>query len=164
VCGKPRESSRIKARASLKKTKKGIFPNEFSDKDKRQYTTSSETLADGSLNHSIGVMLRSYTNSINNLQRRSGSLFRKKTKAICLNCPKGITPAYFDTEFGTQIYRDVPEKQYPQVCFNYIHQNPVKAGLVRRPEDWEFSSYADYAGLRDGRLVNKEVAERYVSI
>ncbi len=145
------------------KNTKGITVNQFSDKDKSQINASSETLAGGSLNHSIGVMLRSYTNSINNLQSRSGSLFRKKTKAICLNCPKGITPVYFDTEFGTQIYRDVPEKQYAQVCFNYIHQNPVKAGLVRFPEDWEFSSYADYAGLRGGQLVNKKVAKKYVS-
>ncbi len=28
----------------------------------------------------------------------------------------------------------------------YIHQNPVKAGLVRQPEDWEFSSAKDYMG------------------
>src|SRR6056297_2279317 len=152
-----------KSEGFAEKTTTGITVNQFSDKDKRQNTTSSETLAGGSLNHSIGVMLRSYTNSINNRQVRSGSLFRKKTKAICLNCPKGITPAFFDTEFGTQIYRGIPEKQYPQVCFNYIHQNPVKAGLVRRPEDWEFSSYADYAGLRGGQLVNKKVAKKYVS-
>lgn len=115
------------------------------------------------LNQNIATLLRSYTRAINKQGNRSGSLFRHRTKAICLNCPKGITPAYFDTEFGTQIYRDVPEKQYPQVCFNYIHQNPVKAGLVRNPEDWEFSSYADYAGLRDGKLVNMEVAKKYVS-
>ncbi|MEE8391301.1 MAG: hypothetical protein V3S14_10980 [Anaerolineae bacterium] len=34
----------------------------------------------------------------------------------------------------------------------YIHLNPVTAGLVTRPEDWAFSSYRDYAGLRDGTL------------
>ncbi len=27
---------------------------------------------------------------------------------------------------------------------NYIHQNPVKAGLVNKPEDWEFSSARNY--------------------
>ena len=34
----------------------------------------------------------------------------------------------------------------------YIHLNPVKAGLVRRPEDWEFLSYLEYVGLRQERL------------
>jgi putative transposase len=28
--------------------------------------------------------------------------------------------------------------------FNYIHNNPVKHGYVKRPEDWEFSSYHYY--------------------
>ncbi|MDA3778747.1 MAG: hypothetical protein PF487_00705, partial [Bacteroidales bacterium] len=51
-----------------------------------------------------------------------------------------------------------------QVCFNYIHQNPVKAGLVKNAVDWEFSSAVDYAGLRDGKLVNKPLAKEYFMI
>jgi putative transposase len=38
----------------------------------------------------------------------------------------------------------------------YIHLNPVDAGLVRNPEDWEFSSYRDYLGLRAGTLPTPE--------
>ena len=34
----------------------------------------------------------------------------------------------------------------------YIHMNPVKAGLVPHPEDWPYSSYREYAGLRKGTL------------
>ncbi len=29
---------------------------------------------------------------------------------------------------------------------NYMHMNPVKRGLVSRPEDWPWSSFAFYAG------------------
>src|SRR3989304_5950153 len=29
---------------------------------------------------------------------------------------------------------------------DYMHSNPVKRGLVRRPQDWPWSSYAFYAG------------------
>ena len=29
----------------------------------------------------------------------------------------------------------------------YIHLNPVRAGLVSRPEDWRWSSYSEYAGM-----------------
>ncbi|NQU04774.1 MAG: transposase [Calditrichaeota bacterium] len=35
---------------------------------------------------------------------------------------------------------------------NYIHNNPVKAGLVRKPEDWYWSSAADYYMEREGPL------------
>ncbi len=33
------------------------------------------------------------------------------------------------------------------VCFRYIAQNPVKAGLCDRPEDWNWSNYRATAGL-----------------
>jgi len=122
----------------------------------------SETLGNRTLNQSIGIMLHSYTNAINKQQNRTGSLFRKLTKAECLNCPNGITPSFYNTEFKTQIHTAHPELQYPQMCFNYIHQNPVKAGLVKTETDWEFSSARDYAGLRNGTLVNKVLAKDYI--
>jgi len=115
-----------------------------------------------SLNFSIGLMLRSYTNAINKQRKLSGSLFRKKTKAECINCPDGLTPSFITVRGVTYFNNEQPERQYPQVCFNYIHQNPVKAGLVTRPEEWEFSSAADYAGLRDGSLINREIARKYI--
>jgi putative transposase len=34
----------------------------------------------------------------------------------------------------------------------YIHKNPVRRGLCGRPEDWTWSSAADYAGVRVGPL------------
>jgi hypothetical protein len=29
----------------------------------------------------------------------------------------------------------------------YIHLNPVKAGLVQRPQDWRWSSFNEYSGM-----------------
>lgn len=113
-------------------------------------------------NDSIGIMLRSYTNAINKKFDRSGKLFREKTKAECVTCSDGITPSFFNTSSGAQINMIDPEKQYPEMCFQYIHQNPVKAGLAKNAVDWEFSSACDYAGLRNGKLVNKEVANDYI--
>ena len=115
-----------------------------------------------SFNDSIGIMLRSYTNAINKKFDRSGKLFREKTKAECVTCADGITPSFYNTNAGTQINIIDPEKQYPEICFQYIHQNPVKAGLAKNAVDWEFSSACDYAGLRNGKLVNKEVANDYI--
>src|SRR6056297_2676790 len=123
---------------------------------------ASETPGSRTLNQSIGIMLRSYTNAINKQKNTSGSLFRNSTKAECLNCPNGITPSFYNTEFTTQIQVDCPERQYSQVCFDYIHQNPVKAGLVKTESAWEFSSAQDYVGIRNGTLVNKAVASEYV--
>lgn len=31
---------------------------------------------------------------------------------------------------------------------NYIHQNPVKAGIVENPEDYLYSSARNYAGVK----------------
>ena len=112
------------------------------------------------LNHSIGIMLASYTRAIHKQENISGSLFRQKTKAICLNEINGITSNWY-TSFGITFMKiDIPEYQYPQTCLNYIHQNPVKSGLVLKAENWEFSSYIDLVGMRDGTLVNRERVEK----
>lgn len=109
-----------------------------------------------SFNRSIGIMLASYTRAANNQEGRSGSLFRKETKAIDINKIDKITPAWTTSMGITRINIGIPEKQYPNICFNYIHNNPVKDGLVTTPGDWEFSSYRDFIGIRDGRLINRE--------
>jgi putative transposase len=114
-----------------------------------------------SLNKEIGIMQASYTRAINKQNKSTGSLFRKKTKAICLTEIQGITPSYYNTHAGTIIHLTDPEKDYKKVCFNYIHQNPVESGLVRKPEEWEFSSYRDYNGIREGTLINKKRAKEY---
>jgi putative transposase len=116
--------------------------------------TLSRTRTNQTLNSSIGVMLASYTRGINIQQKRSGSLFREETKAICLNESKGLAPSWFISAGVTLLNVEIPEFQYPQVCFNYIQNNPVKAGLVRKPEDWEFCSYDEIHNILPGSLVN----------
>lgn len=41
----------------------------------------------------------------------------------------------------------------------YTHNNPVKAGLVRKPEDWIYSSAADYKAGRQVGPVNVTLLE-----
>ena len=42
-------------------------------------------------------------------------------------------------------------------AFSYIHNNPVKRGLVARPEDWAWSSAQDWADVRVGPIpIDKE--------
>ncbi len=51
---------------------------------------------------------------------------------------------YYD--FNVRNYRQFVEK------LRYIHRNPVKRDLCERPEDWEWSSFRQYATGCDGRV------------
>jgi len=113
------------------------------------------------LNDSIAIILRSYTRAINKKYGFSGSLFRAKSKAVCLTLVDEITQAWFQSDGITSMNIQNPEQQYPQVCYQYILQNPVRSGLVRNIEDWEYSSAKDALNLRNGTLINKEVIEEY---
>ena len=84
-----------------------------------------------------------------------------KTKEKCLTDNSEITPSWFDTTFGTIINITDNEMNYPKICFKYIHQNPVTGKLVNNPEEWEFSSYPDYCGERNGKLINRKRAKEF---
>ncbi|MHB8301402.1 MAG: REP-associated tyrosine transposase [Acidobacteriaceae bacterium] len=51
-------------------------------------------------------------------------------------------PRYYD--FNVYTERKRIEK------LKYMHRNPVKRGLVERPEDWQWSSYRHYLTGEDG--------------
>jgi len=108
-----------------------------------------------SLEKSVGMLLSSYTRAINKQNGKSGSLFRQQTKAICLTKSLEIAQNWYVSNGVSIINTDTPEKQYPNVCYNYILFNPLKAGMVKRNEDWEFSSYPDVVGLRKGKLISR---------
>ncbi len=91
-------------------------------------------------NNGLAILLRSYTRAIHRQQNITGSLFQQKTKARLLN--------------NGRANETINEAL---VCMNYIHQNAVKGGLVKSVEQWEFSSYLDYANLRTGTLCNKRL-------
>jgi putative transposase len=107
-----------------------------------------------SFNDSIGIMLRSYTRAINKQEHRSGALFREETKAICLTKHDDRIKNWYKTDGIISFSEALSENQYPDVCYNYILNNPVKHGLVLNPWEWEYSSYIDIIGYRDMRLIN----------
>jgi REP element-mobilizing transposase RayT len=76
----------------------------------------------------------SYTKAINKRYERVGSLFQGRFQAV-----------------------HVDRNEYLLHLSRYIHLNPVFAGLVKNPEDWEFSSYREYISPRDGTLPQPEV-------
>ena len=121
-----------------------------------QVTESHQLTRTRTLNDSISILLRSYTRAINKQENRTGSLFQHRTKSLCLTDISGVTAAWFQTKHATAINIIDPEKEYPQICFSYIHENPVYAGIVKQSADWEFSSFQDHAGIRKGKLINRK--------
>ncbi len=77
-------------------------------------------------------------------------------QAFTLSCVKSINKRYkrvgslFQGPFESRL---VDKNEYLLHLSRYIHLNPVAANLTKRAEDWEFSSYRDYIGLRNGTLI-----------
>ena len=109
------------------------------------YATTHRMTLSHPMSNAIAVLLRSYTRAINIQEGRTGSLFQQKTKAKCLNPP-------------LRVWKNFPTNadNYAFICLNYIHQNPMVAGLAKKMEDWEFSSFRDYACMRSQTLCNKK--------
>jgi len=76
----------------------------------------------------------SYSKAINKQMGRSGALFQGRFQA-----------------------KHVDEENHLVHLSRYIHLNPVEAGLVKVPHEWEFSSYREYIGLRAGTLPATEI-------
>lgn len=105
------------------------------------------------LSKNIGILLSSYSQAFNKQNNRRGNLFAHKTKAKLLNDSINQTNR-----------SSIGKLDYATACFLYIHQNPVLAGLSESIDNWEFSSFRDYAGLRNGKLIQKEIAEEIIEL
>ena len=59
-----------------------------------------------------------------------------------------------EEHFWQRRYYDFNVRSRPQFVqkLRYIHDNPVKAGLCERPEDWPWSSFRHYATGVEGRV------------
>ena len=60
-----------------------------------------------------------------------------------INRSRGEAGLLFQPRFFDRALRTV--REYHEKV-EYLHLNPVKAGLVSRPEDWPWSSVHDYTG------------------
>ncbi len=110
------------------------------------------------LSHSIGVLLSSYSKAINKQQKRSGSLFRDKTKTKRDFIDELLT---VESDIYNQLM--VPDFNYSRVCFEYIHQNPVRAGIVSKPENWKYSSAKDYRYDNKKSICNLALGKKLMS-
>ena len=99
------------------------------------------------------------TKAINKRYHRSGSLFRGKTKV-----KDGWVEGWITLNGPNKQYFFQDDNDYARWCFQYIHNNPVKAKLVNHTTDWTYSSGQDYAGLRNGTLCNQELARKVLTL
>lgn len=74
-----------------------------------------------------------YTSWYNKVYERKGHLFQGRYKSIL-----------------------VDKDEYLLELSKYIHLNPVKAGIVNRPEDYKWSSYRMYVGLETNTFLNTD--------
>ena len=69
-----------------------------------------------------------------------------------INQRRGTEGELWQPRFFDRALRTV--KEYHEKV-EYIHFNPVRAGLVGQPQDWRWSSFNEYAGMgpeEQGRL------------
>jgi REP element-mobilizing transposase RayT len=96
-------------------------------------------LKDETLSDAMKSLSLSYTKAINRRFNRSGVLFQGRFQSL-----------------------QIAQTDYLVNFSRYIHLNPVKAGLVQQPGEWEFSSYLEYAGLRAGTLPKTEYVKMQI--
>ena len=66
----------------------------------------------------------------------------KKMATLRLHAARQSHGPFWQHQFWDRFVRHTQE-----LCerLDYMHQNPVKAALVKRPEDWRWSSYNNFA-------------------
>jgi len=74
------------------------------------------------------------------------------TKAI--NCRYDRVGSLFQGPYKSKL---IDKEEYLLYLSRHIHLNPVSAELVRDPADWEYSSYLDYIGKRNGSLPHPDI-------
>ena len=93
-----------------------LMPNHF------HFLISTKAIFDNKkFSDSLRTLLSSYTRAIQKQEGITGSLFQQNSK-----------------------FKELTTNEYACACFHYIHQNPLKAGLTKRIEDWPHQSFREY--------------------
>jgi len=92
------------------------------------------------LNSIMHYINSSYTNYVNRKMKRTGHLLQGRYKAILID-----------------------HDSYLLELSRYLHLNPVRAGIVQRPEDYPHSSYGSFIGKRSDGNICRDFILRMVS-
>lgn len=89
---------------------------------------------EGNLSKVMQYINGSYTNFINHRKRRSGHLFQGRYKAILVDVDS-----------------------YLLQLSQYVHLNPVLAGIVSQPEAYPYSSYKSFISKKGEEIVTRDL-------
>ncbi|RLC51269.1 MAG: transposase [Candidatus Cloacimonadota bacterium] len=81
----------------------------------------------------IRYIFNGYVQYFNHKYSRSGTLFEGRMKV-----------------------KQIKDNDHLIVAIAYIHLNPVYADLATKPENWEFSNYQEWIGLRSSELYDSK--------
>ncbi|RPI00858.1 MAG: transposase [Ignavibacteriae bacterium] len=95
---------------------------------------------DGSISRFIQTLCNAYVQAFNNIENHSGTIFQGAVKGIAV----------------------VSDEHLIQLI-SYIHNNPVAAGLVNKPELWKYSDYGEWIGIKQFRFDGKALRDMYFS-
>jgi REP element-mobilizing transposase RayT len=82
------------------------------------------------------ALFNSYSKAFNIKYRHSGTLFEGPYRATAVDSGPYLL----------------------HLC-RYIHRNPLEASMVVKPEQWHYSNYPEFIGLRGGTLVDSEFVQ-----
>ncbi len=93
-----------------------------------------------SIEKAFKTFFMAYAKGINNVYNRTGALFQQKFRK-----------------------KEITDDGYFTSIIQYIHANPIAAGLCGSYEDWEFSSYNAIIGTTPTKVKREEVIEWFGS-
>ena len=94
------------------------------------------------IRRAVGDLLSGYSKAINKERKRKGSLFQQHTKS-----------------------KHIKSEKHLIALLHYSRQNPRQAGLVKRLEDWKFSSYRHYIRqIRSSVPIDKSLLKIYKDV
>jgi putative transposase len=89
---------------------------------------------DGALEQAMQKISTGYTRAINSAYNRTGHLFQGRFKN-----------------------KLIPNNEYLLHLSRYIIRNPIRAGLVEKPEDWKYSSYHETISKNESAFVKPQI-------
>jgi REP element-mobilizing transposase RayT len=102
-------------------------------------TVKEKPVKINALTEGIRLLLSTYTLGIQKQESIKGSLFQQKTK-----------------------FKNADS--YLTAVFHYIHQNPLRAGLIKRLEDYQWSSFQEYLCESTQSISNPATAYQFLNL
>lgn len=120
-------------RVKEEKVLKEFFKDKIGEVDSSIDLTGFQNLS-GLVSRQFSNFFNAYSKAFNKQQNRNGNLFSRPYKRKLIS-----------------------DETYLRKVIHYIHYNPVMAGIVDRPENWEYSSYKSIISRKKTKLQRQEV-------